>query len=198
MPAGSITAAMAIFLFCLPVAIAIALYPPPFSPLKNWMSDLGNSSLNPSGSAYFNGACVMVGLLTVVFYLGTYRWHSPGIRGNRMLAAAMASGVFAGIALAGVGIFPETFSPHHFIVSVLFFVANSIAILLANTALKGREGYGRGATCAGYLVIAVSVVFAAQMIIVKSITILEWISVLSMLLWAALTGWGMYHAAGRR
>jgi hypothetical protein len=64
-------------------------------------------------------------------------------------------------------------------------------------ALQGRPGFGRAAAGAGYLTLAAGLVFSAQMALFDSITIVEWISVLSMLSWAALTGWDLSRMQAR-
>jgi hypothetical membrane protein len=196
-PVSSIVVLIAIVFFCASLVMSIAGFPPGFTPLENWMSDLGNPELNPAGSAYFNLACMITGLFLVLFYLGLKTRDSAGNNKAGFLTAARASGVFSGIALAGVGFFPETFSPHHFIVSVLFFLSSTTAIFLATIALQGRPGFGRAATGAGYLTLAAGLVFTAQMALFDSVTIIEWISVLSMLSWAALTGWDLSRMQAR-
>jgi hypothetical membrane protein len=185
-PVTSIVAVIAIVFFCTFLLLSIASFPPGFSPLDNWMSDLGNPELNPSGYAYFNWGCMITGVLLIIFYLGLNDWHIADSGRTGTLTAAQAFGIFSGIALIGVGYFNETFSPHHFIVSVLFFVSSTIAILLATLALQGRPGFGRATDCAGYMTVAIGIVFSIQMALWDSVTIIEWISVFSMLLWAAL------------
>jgi hypothetical membrane protein len=196
-PVSSLVVLIAIVFFCTSLALSIAAFPPGFSPLENWMSDLGNPELNPSGSGYFNLACMITGLFLALFYLGLKTRDCADNSRAGLLTAARAFGVFSGIALAGVGFFPETFSPHHFIVSVLFFLSSTTAIFLATRALQGRPGFGRTAAGAGYLTLAAGLVFSAQMALFDSITIVEWISVLSMLSWAALTGWDLSRMQAR-
>jgi hypothetical membrane protein len=198
LPVSGIVALAAIIFFCVCLALAIASYPPPFSPLENWMSDLGNPRLNPSGAAYFNGACMITGLFLVVFYLGLGRWRGTGHVKAGTLAMAQAAGIFSGVALAGVGLFPETFEPHHFIVSILFFLSSTVAILLTTIALRGHPGFGRASAPAGYLTVVIGVVFAVQMALLESVTIVEWVSVFSMLLWAALISLEMLRARNRQ
>jgi hypothetical membrane protein len=195
-PISSIVALIASIYFCTSLALSIASFSPGFSPLDNWMSDLGNPELNPSGSAYFNLACMITGLFLIIFYLGLRHWRNTAGGKTKMLTAAQASGIFSGIALAGVGYFPETFSPHHFIVSVMFFLSSTVAILLATVALRGRPGFGRAVAGAGYLTAVIGVIFSAQMAMFKSITIIEWISVFSMLLWAGLFSIDMLRPQG--
>jgi hypothetical membrane protein len=194
-PVNSIIGLVIIVFFCAALTLSIVNYPPGFSPLKNWMSDLGNPVLNLTGSAYFNGACMITGLLLVVFYLMLNRSQSTDGRRIKMLTAARAFGIFSGISLAGVGVFNETFDPHHFIVSVLFFLSSTIAILLVTVAMKGQPGFSKITDWAGYLTIAIGIVFAVQRPLIGSITIIEWLSVFSMMLWAALFGIDTFRAS---
>jgi hypothetical membrane protein len=198
LPISSIVGLIIIVFFCSFLTLSIINFPPGFSPLKNWMSDLGNPELNPSGYAYFNWACMITGLLLAVFYLGLRRAQSTDSHVTKTMIVTQAFGIFSGIALTGVGYFNETFSPHHFIVSVLFFLSSTIAILLATVALRGRPGFGRVTVSAGFLTVAIGIVFSLQMVLFESVTIVEWVSVLSMLLWAALFGADTYRASRRR
>lgn len=194
-PVSSIIVLITIIFFCGFLALSILNYPPGFTPLKNWMSDLGNPGLNPAGYAYFNWADGITGMLLIAFYLGLSRWQKMGSVNTKILAAAMACGIFSGIALAGVGYFNESFDPEHFIVSVLFFLSSTVAILLATLALRGNTGFGKATAWAGYLTVAIGIVFAVQRPLIESITIIEWISVFSMLLWAALVSIDLYRSS---
>jgi len=194
-PVSSIIVLIAIIFFGTFLALSIVSYPPGFSPLKNWMSDLGNPGLNPAGSAYFNWADGITGLLLIAFYLGLNRWRHMGSVKTKTLTAAMACGIFSGISLAGVGYFNESFDPHHFIVSVMFFLSSTVAILLATLALRGNPGFGKATAYAGYLTVAAGIVFAVQRPLIESITIIEWISVFFMLLWAALVSIDLYRSS---
>ena len=195
---SSIVALIAIVFFCAAVALAIVSFPPGFTPLENWMSDLGNPVLNPAGATYFNGACMITGLLLVIFYPGLRMWRETGAVQAPVMNVALAAGIFSGIALAGVGLFPETFKPHHFIVSVLFFLSSTLAILLTTVALRGHVGLSKTSVRAGYLTVAIGVIFALQMALLPEVTILEWISVFSMLLWAAMISRDMLKARGKQ
>ena len=89
-------------------------------------------------------------------------------------------------------------SPHHFIVSTLFFLSSTIAILLATITLRGRAGFSSVTARAGHLTVAVGIIFSVQMALFESVTIVEWVSVLSMLLWATLFGIDTYQVSHRR
>ena len=49
----TITALVAVSLYILFTAISFFYYPTAYSPLTNWLSDLGNPLQNPSGAIYY-------------------------------------------------------------------------------------------------------------------------------------------------
>jgi hypothetical membrane protein len=54
--------------------LAFSRYPLPYSPLSNWLSDLGNANLNPSGAPFYNIGIVATGGLLLLFFLGLSEW----------------------------------------------------------------------------------------------------------------------------
>ncbi len=54
--------------------VAFSRYPLPYSPLNNWLSDLGNVDVNPAGALFYNIGIVTTGLLLVLFFLGLSVW----------------------------------------------------------------------------------------------------------------------------
>ena len=60
--------------------LAFSRYPLPYSPMSNWLSDLGNANLNPSGALFYNIGIVATGGLLLLFFLGLSEWK---MRQNR-------------------------------------------------------------------------------------------------------------------
>ncbi|MHB0878719.1 MAG: DUF998 domain-containing protein, partial [Anaerolineae bacterium] len=50
-------------------AIAYARFPLPYSPLHNWLSDLGNPTVSPSGAPFYNAGIAVTALVLLVFFL---------------------------------------------------------------------------------------------------------------------------------
>ena len=61
--------------------LAFTQYPMPYSPLRNWLSDLGNVNLNPRGATLYNIGIIAAGLLLLLFFLGLSKWR---IQNNQM------------------------------------------------------------------------------------------------------------------
>ena len=63
---------------------AMSRYPKLYNPMINWMSNLGNSKLNPEGAFIYNLGCIITGIVMFLFFIGMYEWYIGGKR-NRNL-----------------------------------------------------------------------------------------------------------------
>ena len=54
--------------------LAYIQFPLPYSPLTNWLSDLGNVDLNPHGATLYNIGIISTAVLLVSFFLGLIVW----------------------------------------------------------------------------------------------------------------------------
>jgi hypothetical membrane protein len=48
-------------------AVSFSFYPSFFSPIGNWLSDLGNNLLNPEGAIFYRLAGILSGAVLLVF-----------------------------------------------------------------------------------------------------------------------------------
>ncbi len=69
-----VTAMFVIVCYLAFTLLAFSRYPLPYSPLSNWLSDLGNANLNPSGALFYNIGIVASGGLVLLFFLGLSEW----------------------------------------------------------------------------------------------------------------------------
>src|SRR6266446_76372 len=76
--------------------LAFAHSPLPSSPLNNWLSDLGNPKLNPSGALFYNIGIVATASVLPLFFLGLSAgrwrttWHSASCYSSRRASAYSA------------------------------------------------------------------------------------------------------------
>jgi len=172
--------------------ILIAIYSyPPFSWTNNALSDLGivpgltgivfNFGLYASGFLVFNFA--VFGLYS---YLGQ-RW-----------VGKIGSGAFAavGLALMGIGFFPENVVPAHYFFSVAFFVLMPISLLI----ITGAFAIMRQAKMAVFtllIAVAAALPWALYFTIhyVSGVAIPEFVSALASSIWALLLSYKMFKAA---
>ena len=106
---------------------AIALYPP-FNWATNALSDLG--VVEGLTSELFNVGLVITGLFAMVFAVGLLINFAKNRVGQ---ASAVVFGL-ACLALISIGVFNESFSPTHYLVSVAFFVLLPISLFIVTAA----------------------------------------------------------------
>lgn len=128
---------------CIFLAISTA---PWFSWTKNALSDLGVSGLTAS---IFNGGLIISAMCMMTFSAGVWEFTKKSLRGK----AGSGSLFLAAFFLLGIGMFPETIKPHHYIFSVAFFVTLPISMLILSTYMMRGETQNLG-----YLTIVGSIV----------------------------------------
>ena len=80
-----VTGLFAIVCYLAFALLAFAHYPLPYSPLNNWLSDLGNPNLNPSGALFYNIGIVATASILPLFFLGLSRWKMANNRAQRLM-----------------------------------------------------------------------------------------------------------------
>jgi hypothetical membrane protein len=124
---GGVIGLVAPFFIFVCILLAVASWAQ-FSWVTNALSDLGvQSGLT---SILFNSGLMIGGLLYIVFAVGLY-----ALIGQRFLGK-IGSAFFAVACsvLIAIGIFNESFSPIHYVVSVVFFVFLPISMLVLSGA----------------------------------------------------------------
>jgi hypothetical membrane protein len=86
--------------------LALAKYPEPFSPISNWLSDLGNKIVSPAGSIFYNTGIYITGSLMALFFLSLGNNRMQGIKAqNIMLLLTQGIGIFGSLAMIMTGVF---------------------------------------------------------------------------------------------
>jgi hypothetical membrane protein len=67
---AAVAGALSILVYLCFTLISYAYYPAAFNPRDNWLSDLGNGSLNPSGALIYRLGCALTGVLLALFFIG--------------------------------------------------------------------------------------------------------------------------------
>lgn len=158
-------------------------YPLPYSPMNNWLSDLGNPELNPHGSALYNVGITSTGLLLVIFFLGLVVWK---LEGNKvqisMLRLTQIFGVLGSSCMVLSGIYPINIYEVHAVWSTSLYVLLSSAFIFSAAMLRYHQGVPRWLLFLG--------IFPAVMVVLTSffqaVYVLEWITVLLFLFYVTL------------
>jgi len=192
-------AAFVIFTVC--TLTAVALYPTPYNPLYDWLSNLGNVNFNPVGAYFFNGGCILTGIVLVSFFISLKSWYHDVTWNKVLVILGQAAGIFTGIALIGVGIFSETHIAEHMLAAGLLFKSLFILMIIFNIALFRHSVYMRALAYYGMLVIFIDLSFVwvlfrfrdilGQFTPTMPVPGLEWTAVFSSLAWIGALSWIM-------
>ena len=190
---GAISAILAIIFFSSFTGTAIMFFPGDFSPFANYLSDLGNSGLNPTGANIFNAGAILAGAFTILFFTGLYAWR---ITDQWQLTLVRLLGSFAGFALILVGIFSEDYGILHTISAATFFLALIISILAMDFVLRKHRKFFRQVGYYGVLVGLCGSIYLVSYMIDRDIIIAEWITVAGALLWMGLLAYNTIKITG--
>lgn len=178
---------MVIILYCAFTFTSWALYPTSYSPVENWLSDLGNSSFNPNGAIFFNVGCVLTGIALFPFSIGFYKWYTDEKWRKISLIITQTLGSLAAFSLMMIGVFSEDYGEMHHLWSVIFFVLILIVLILLGVSLFTHPKYIRRIAYYGFVVAIINLIFASY-----NIPLLEWFTVFTALGYVGLLVYNMF------
>ncbi len=192
-------AAFVIFTVC--TLTTVALYPTPYNPLYDWLSNLGNVKFNPVGAYFFNIGCILTGIVLVPFFISLKSLYQNVRCRKALIVIGQVAGIFTAIALIGVGIFSEAHIAEHMLAAGLLFKSLFILMIIFNITLFRHSVYMRALAYYGVLVIFIDLSFVWILFRFKDIlgqftpTIpvpgLEWTAVFTSLAWIGAFSWIM-------
>jgi len=159
-----------------------ALFPTPYSPVDNWLSDLGNYEYNPDGAILYNLGCVLTGAAGILFVWGLRVWHTEDRVRTLVIKAAQALGLAACVFLVCIGIFSEDFPPYHGIFSVAFFLTFGVFILVFVPSVFTHPRFMKFVGIFGIVSLGIDISFGA----VYGEPIMEWTTVFGFLILVGL------------
>ena len=182
-----LTAFIGVILYCILTYVSILHYPGFFDPFSNYLSRLGNSSLNPTGAVYYNLALIQAGLMLLLTYIGIY-FDNRKVGHYRMLVIATSFGMFSAFAIIMAGVFNEDIYFLHFIFSLLIFASWIPVLISMNYIMFNQGGYAKWISYYGFVLAALNIIFVLFVLFFGTDTgsIIEWISVFSFASWALL------------
>ena len=204
-PIGIIPGVLVIGFFYAFTFISMAFYPTSFSPLNNWLSDLGNSNYNPKGAFLYNLGCILTGAMLFPFYLGMYKFYRKdfysfnvrhlGLEVNIhkfSVIGIQIVGCLSGFSLIMLGVFPSEYSGPHMIWAGMFFWLNLWVLILGNIALLFHKDFIKPIAIYGWVAATINVIFIFLTIFNIISPLMEWISVSTALGYVALLEFNRY------
>ena len=185
LPLATIAGGLVIILFCIFTLASAARYPGPFSPMDNWLSDLGAVAKNPLGYMYFDMGCIVTGVCLLLLMAGMDAWRSEDNREKLLLAAGRACGTASAFALMLIGVFDEG-TPYHAFLAIAFFMLLFLLLAITNISIWKHPAYNRWIGYYAVAVIVIDLAFMYTFYAYEHAPAWEWLAVFSGLLWVAL------------
>jgi hypothetical membrane protein len=179
---------LVIVFYCAFTFTSWALYPTPYNPVNNWLSDLGNSSYNPTGAIFYNVGCVLTGIALFPFFLGLYKWYTDETWRKISLIIAQTVGSLAAFSLMMIGVFSEDYGAIHHLWSEIFFLLNLIVLILVGVSLFTHPNYFKPIAYYGFVVAAINLLF----VVAYNAPLLEWFTVFTALGYVGLLVYNMF------
>jgi hypothetical membrane protein len=173
--------------YCIFTFTSWALYPPPYNPINNWLSDLGNSTGNPSGAIFYNLGCILTGLALFPFFAGLYKWYTKEHWRKISIIIGQVVGFLAAFSLIMIGIFSEDSLQLHEIWSSIFFLLNLLVLVILGISLFTHPIYIKPIAYYGFAIAAINLVF----VVAYNIPIFEWFTVFTALGYVGLIAYNM-------
>jgi hypothetical membrane protein len=189
LPLASIGGTLVILLFCVFTLASISQYPGPFSPMDNWLSDLGTPVKNPSGDLFFNVGCILTGICMLVLMAGLNIWKVEGLQ-KKVLALGRICGAVSAVGLMLIGIFYEG-TAYHSTLALIFFLFLFLFLVFTNAAIWKHMKYNRWIRYYAIVAIVLDVVFIYTFFAYEHAPAWEWLAVFSALLWVAMLAYNI-------
>lgn len=172
--------------------IAYSRYPMPYSPTRNWLSDLGNIDVNPKGAIFYNTGIILTASLLVVFFLGLSWWKIENKRIQIiMLLLTQIFGILGAFCMIMSAAFPINVLEIHRVWSMSLYFMLATAFVFSAAALRYHPGVPRW-----LLVLGISTAVMVNLTVFLPMAhLLECITVLLFLGYVSLVGVQTRHAA---
>jgi hypothetical protein len=165
--------------------LAFSLFPLPYSPTSNWLSDLGNPNLNPQGAIFYNFGIIATAILLVLFFLGLFVWRivNEPIQ-ITMLYLGQGFGVLGALCMIMSAILPISMFEIHAFWSTALYIMLSTGFVFLAVALRYHPNIPRWLFILG-ISTAPSVILTS---LFQTTYILEWITLVLFLSFVGLVG----------
>lgn len=164
---------------------AVSHFPGSFSPLSNWLSDLGSNELNPKGAIFYNIGIILGGFFSLVFFLGLSTWIKKDKKiQNIMVYLTQLFGVLGGLSMILSAVFPITAKEIHSFLSATLYIFFGTAFTFIIFALRYYSKFPKWLLALGILTVVVNIVWS----LILNVFPLEWATVGLFLLFILLIG----------
>lgn len=157
------TALIATVIYLLFTAASLSLYPQAFSPINNWLSDLGNPNLNPDGAFYYDLGGILTSAVLFVFFASMFTWRPVDKKARILLLAAQISGVALACAFLLTAVFPLGVNDSmHSAFSILLFISVGCFEVFSASAIRRNPAFPKSLVLFGFAASIINFIFAVS------------------------------------
>ena len=174
--------------------IPAAFLYPGYSPFKNTVSALGNTTINPNGWFLFSLSLILMSFAIIPFILSTKKWYETQRYVKKYVIAIIILGLFNSFAMIMIAIFPtDTASDQHNFWSLMNFLCIELVILLAVVGLRNHPAYWKRLSIIAIMDFVFVIVYLYLLGAYRPIaTIFEWLTFTFILGFLIMLGINMY------
>jgi hypothetical membrane protein len=173
-PISFFASLIALFAYLAFALLAFSQFPGIYSPLSNWLSDLGNIDLNPKGAVFYNTGVISTGILLVLFFAGLVRWKMPARRVQKaMLLTTQVFGLLGSLAMVMSAVYPINHIAEHRFWSISLYILLGTAFVFSVFAFRYHSSFPRWVLALGIVIGAVDISSG----IFQSTYWIEWVTV---------------------
>ena len=161
-------------------------YPTQFNPVSNWISDMGNYDLNPSGAIIYNAGAFVAGLLLVPFFIGLASWYYVERKDKYYYAGAELFGFIGALGMVMHAVFQEGTSLH-FLWATVCFASLVVVLIIANQALLRNPIFNKLIGYYGFIAALTGLIFFVLFAgMTDTPKFMEWLAAYGAFLWILL------------
>jgi hypothetical protein len=133
----SYLAVTAVCIYLAFTCVSLLFYPIAYSPLNNWLSDLGNPTKNPSGAIYYEIGGVLTSITLLLFFAGMYTWNTGNRKMKIFLTLSQVTGFVLALSFMITALFPLVVNDSvHSLFSIMLFVFIGFFEIFSASAIR--------------------------------------------------------------
>jgi hypothetical membrane protein len=170
-----------------------ALLYPGYSPFKNTVSDLGNTTINPNGWFLFSISLTLMAIALLPFIFELKKWYESQPSVKKYIIVIQIFGIFNSFALVMIAINPtDTSSAQHNFWSLMNFLCIELVILLAIIGLRKHPSYWNRLSIIAILDFVFCIIYLTLLPTYVYAKIFEWLTFIFILGFLLILAINMY------
>jgi hypothetical membrane protein len=166
-----------------------------YSPTQNWLSDLGNPDVSPTGAIFYNAGVAISSGLVLVFFLSLFSLRLPNNRAqNAMTILTVLFGGAGALGMLMSSLHPINQPAAHSFWCMILFISLGSAFAFSVAMFRYHAWYPRWLLVFGAVVALVTLV---SQTFFAEVQVLEWIIVTLFLSYCVLIGIATQRLQGR-